>query len=131
MIKWIKKLFWEPPADKTEIEIKALFQFLIDDYGFTYAKNDLGNLVDKNGKLIFYGPLLAYQLYNENLCINIVNLVQRADYDIYITEKCNNDQHYIFSGLRLPSHLAYRRQEFANEIKSELLNSRTIWGKNI
>jgi len=45
MIKWIKKLF-EPPVDKIEIEIKTLFQFLIDDYGFTFAKTDLGNLVD-------------------------------------------------------------------------------------
>lgn len=131
MLKWIKKLFFEPPVDKTEMEIKALFQFLIDDYGFTFTKNDLGNLVDKNGKLIFYGPLLAYQLYNENLCINIVNLVQRGDYDIYMTEKCSNDQHYIFSGLKLPSYLAYRRQKFADEIKAELVKSGTIFGKNI
>ncbi len=130
MIKWIKKLF-EPPVDKIEIEIRTLFQFLIDDYGFTFAKTDLGNLVDKSGKLIFYGPLYAYQLYNNNLCINIVNLVQRGDYDIYITEKHSNDQQYIFDGLQLASYLAYHRQEFANEIKAELLNTRTIFGKDI
>ena len=130
MIKWIKKLF-EPPIDKIEIEIKKLFQFLIDDYGFTFAKTDLGNLVDKSGKLIFYGPIYAYQLYNNNLCINIVNLVQRGDYDIYITEKYSNDQHYIFDGLKLPSYLAYNRQKFANEKKAELLNTRTIFGKDI
>lgn len=130
MLKWIKKLF-EPPIDKIEIEIKTLFQFLIDDYGFTFAKADLGNLVDERGKLIFYGPLYVYQLYNNNLCINIVNLVQREDYDIYITEDHTNDQHYIFDGLQLPSYLAYHLQEFANEIKVELLNTGTIFGKNI
>ena len=97
MINWIKRLF-KPPVDKTELRIKELFQFLFDDYGFSYAKTDLGNLVDKSGKIIFYGPLDAYQLYNENLCINIVKLVQRGDYDIYITEKASDDQHYIFDG---------------------------------
>lgn len=130
MFKCIKKLF-EPPIDKTELEIKALFQFLMEDYGFAFVKTDLGNLVDKSGKLIFHGPLYAYQLYNDKLCINIVSLVQRGDYDIYITEKYSNDQHYIFDGLQLPSYLAYRRLEFANKIRSELLNTRTIFGKDI
>jgi len=60
-----------------------------------------------------------------------VNLVQRGDYDVYITEKCSNDQHYIFDGLQIPSYLAYHHQEFANEIKAELLNTRTIFGKDI
>ena len=106
MINWIKRLF-KPPVDKTELRIKELFQFLFDDYGFSYAKTDLGKLVDKSGKIIFYGPLYAYQLYNENLCINIVKLVQRGDYDIYITEKASDDQHYIFDGIHLPSNLAY------------------------
>ena len=85
MINWIKRLF-KPPVDKTELKIKELFQFLLDDYGLSYTKTDLGDLVDKNGKIIFYGPLNAYQIYNDNLCINIVNLVQRGDYDIYITD---------------------------------------------
>ena len=130
MIKWIKQLF-KPPVDKTELIIKELFRFLFDDYGFSYVKTDLGNLVDKNGKIIFYGPLYAYQIYNDNLCINIVNLVQRDDYDIYITEKLSNDQHYIFDGLSLPSHLAHYLPLFASQVKSELLSSKTIFGKNI
>ena len=130
MFKWIKKLF-EPTVDKTELRINELFRFLSDDYGFSFAKVDLGNLVDKNGKLIFYGPLNAYQIYNDNLCINIMNLVQRGDFDIYITEKLSADQHYIFDGLSLPSHLAYDLPLFASQIKSELLSSKTIFGKNI
>ena len=130
MIKWIKELF-KPPVDRTEIGIREQFQFMFVDYGFSFDKVDLGNLVDKNGKVIFYGPLIAYQIYNENLCINIVNLVQRGDFDIYITEKVSDDQHYIFDGLSLPSNLAYNRPLFANQVKSELLSSKTIFGKNI
>ena len=130
MINWIKRLF-KPPVDKTELRIKELFQFLFDDYGFSYAKTDLGNLVDKSGKIIFYGPLYAYQIFNNNLCINIVNLVQRGDYDIYITEKQTFDQHYIFDGLKLPSKLAYDLPLFSNQIKTELLSCKTIFGKDI
>lgn len=130
MINWIKRLF-KPPVDKTELKIKELFQFLLDDYGLSYIKTDLGDLVDKNGKIIFYGPLNAYQIYNDNLCINIVNLVQRGDYDIYITEIASDDQHYIFDGMHLPSNLAYNLPLFASQVKSELLNGKTIFGKSI
>ena len=130
MINWIKQLF-KPPVDETELRIKELFQFLIDVYGFSYVKTDLGNLVDKSGKIIFYGPLYAYQIFNNNLCINIVNLVQRDDYDIYITEKQTLDQHYIFDGLKLPSKLAYDLPLFSNQIKTELLSCKTIFGKDI
>ena len=130
MINWIKWLF-KPPVDKTELKIKELFQFLFDDYGFSYVNTDLGNLVDKNGKLIFYGPLNAYQIYNDNLCINIVILVQRNDCDIYITEKQSVDQHYIFDGMSLPSIFAYNLPLFASQVKSELLDSKTIFGKRI
>ena len=130
MLKWIKKLF-EPGVDKTELRIKELFQFLFDDYGFSFVKNDLGNLVDKNGKILFYGPLYAYQIYNDNLCINIVNLVQVGDFDICITEEKSVDQHYIFDGLKLPSYLAYDLRLFAIQVRTELLNSKTIFGKNI
>ena len=130
MMKWIQRLF-KPPVDETELRIKELFQFLIDVYGFSYVKTDLGNLVDKSGKIIFYGPLYAYQIFNNNLCINIVNLVQRDDYDIYITEKQTLDQHYIFDGLKLPSKLAYDLPLFSNQIKTELLSCKTIFGKDI
>ena len=130
MIKWIKELF-KPPVDRTEIRIREQFQFMFVDYGFSFDKVDLGNLVDKNGKVKFYGPLIAYQIYNENLCINIVNLVQRGDFDIYITEKASADQHYIFDGMLLPSNFAYDLPLFASQVKSELSRSKTIFGKTI
>ena len=130
MIKWIKELF-KPPVDRTEIRIREQFQFLFDDYGFSFDKVDLGDLIDKNGKIIFYGPLIAYQIYNENLCIHIVNLVQRGDFDIYITEKVSDDQHYIFDGMLLPSNFAYDLPLFASQVKSELSRSKTIFRKNV
>lgn len=130
ILKWIKKLF-KPRVDETELQIKEQFQFLFDNYGFSYIKNNLGNLVDKKGKLLSYGPLDAYQLYNDNLCINIVILVQRQDWGVYITEKQSLDQHYIFDGIHLPSNLAYDIPLLASTIKSELLNSKTIFGNSI
>ena len=51
MIKWIKELF-KPPVDRTEMRIREQFQFMFVDYGFSFDKVDLGNLVDKNGKVI-------------------------------------------------------------------------------
>ncbi len=129
-MKWIKKLF-EPPVDKTEQRIKSLFQFLSDDYGFQFAKMDLGDLVDRDGKLLFYGPLYAYQVYNEKLCINILHLVQRDDYTVYITEKQSCEQNYIHDGLQLPSYLENDLPLLAAEVKGEVLRSRTIFGNNI
>ena len=129
-LKWIKKLF-EPPIDKTEFKIREVFRFLLDDYDFSFVKTDLGNLVDENDKIIFCGPLDVYQLYNDNLCINIVILVQRNDRDVYITEKQSANQHYIFDGMHLQSNLAYDLPLLASQIKSELLSSKTVFGKSI
>ena len=36
-MKWIKQLF-KPPADETELKIKALLGFLFEDYGFLFIK---------------------------------------------------------------------------------------------
>ena len=44
MIKWIKELF-KPPVDRTEIRIREQFQFMFVDYGFSFDKVDLGNLL--------------------------------------------------------------------------------------
>lgn len=130
MIKWIKKLF-ASPTDEIELKIRCLFGFLIDNYDFSFAKIDLGNAVDKDGRFFFYGPLNAYQLYNDNICINILYLVQRQDYDVYITDKYCRDQKYIRNGLEIPSYLAYDLPRFACEVRAELQSSKTIFGKDI
>ena len=82
--------------------------------------------LDKNGKFIFYGPLNAYQFYNENLCINILHLVQRDDYNVYITDKKSADQVFIKNGTEIPSELAYHLPLLAEEVKQAVLN-RSEW----
>ena len=129
-MKWIKKLF-EPAPDKIEVEIKELFSFLLANYNFTFIKTNLGDLVNENGKRIFYGPYNAYQIYNDRVCINIMYLVQRDDKEIYITEKQSDDQNYIHRGLQIPTYLAYDLNTFAAQIKSEVLNKKMICGMSI
>lgn len=130
MFKWLTKIFKTPP-DKNEERIKALFSFLFDDYGFHFAKGNLGNAVNKNGDFICYGPLEAYYIYNENVCINILYLVQRQDYDIYITDTYKADQVYIKNGITVPSYLAYDLEYFADEVKNSVINNGEIYGRKI
>ena len=130
MFKWISNLF-KPTPDKIEERLLSLFDFLLNTYGFSYSKEELGNAVDKNGKFIFYGPLNAYQFYNENLCINILHLVQRDDYNVYITDKKSTDQVFIINGIEIPSELAYNLPLLAKEIEESILNYGTLYGYNI
>ena len=101
MLKWITSLF-KPAPDKIEERLLSLFVFLLNTYGFSYSKEELGNAVDKSGKFIFYGPLNAYQFYNEKMCINILHLVQRDDYNAYINDKKSADQVFIINGIEIP-----------------------------
>ena len=126
-MRWIKKLF-EPSPDKMEAEIKELFDFLLSNYGFKFVKIDLGDMVNENGKRVFYGPYYAYQIYNGKLCINILHLVQCDDKEIYLTEKYSDDQNYIRKGLQISSYLAYDLKAFAAQIKSEASNNKTVCG---
>ena len=121
MLKWIANLF-KPTPDKIEERLLSLFDFLLNTYGFSYSKVELGNAVDKSGKFIFYGPLNAYQFYNENLCINILHLLQRDDYNVYITDKKSADQVFIKNGTEIPSELAYNLPSLADEIKQAVLS---------
>ena len=130
MFKWIANLF-KPPPDKIEERLLSLFNFLLNSYGFSYSKEELGNAVDKSGKFEFYGPLNAYQFYNENLCINILHLVQRDDYNVYITDKKRSDQVFIINGIEIPSELAYNLPLLAKEIEESILNYGTLYGYNI
>ena len=105
MFKWITNLF-KPTPDKVEERLLTVFDFLLRNYGFRYSKEELGNAVDKDGKLIFYGPFNAYQLYNDNICISILHLVQRDEYDVYVSNEKTADQVLIIKGTQLPSDLA-------------------------
>lgn len=130
MFLWLSKLF-KTPADKNEKTILELFGFMIDDYGFSYTKNDLGNAVDKDGHFVFYGPLDSYHIYNDKLCINILYLVQRQDYNIYITNAYSTNQVYLRNGTEVPSHLAYNLPLFASEVKTSIMNDGTVYGQKI
>ena len=46
MIKEIANLFKSAP-DKIEEQVLSLFDFLLNTYGFSYSKEELGNAVDK------------------------------------------------------------------------------------
>ena len=52
MFKWISNLF-KPTPDKIEERLLSLFNFLLNTYGFSYSKEELGNAVDKSGKFEF------------------------------------------------------------------------------
>lgn len=130
MFQWIIHLF-KPSPDKVEQRLLEMFGFLINDYGFLFSKESLGNLVDDNGKLVFYGPLNAYQFYNKNVCINILHLVQIDDYYVYITNEKTKDQIYIRSGTIVPSNLAYDLQAFSRLVKESVMNQTELFGHKI
>ena len=127
MFKWISNLF-KPTPDKIEERLLSLFDFLLNTYGFSYSKEELGNAVDKSGNFIFYGPLNAYQFYNENLCINVLHLVQRDDYNVYITDIKSTDQDFIINGIQVSSELAYNLPLFAEEVKKAVTNHSVLCG---
>ncbi len=127
MLKWVSSLF-KPAPDRVEASLLNIFDFLLKDFGFSYQKEKLGDAVDKDGKFIFYGPLNAYQFYNKNICISFLHLMQRDDYNVYITDKKCNNQVYIINGVELPSYLAYNLPLFAKELKEALLNCEEFYG---
>lgn len=122
---------FKPARDKTEERVLNLFGYLLHDFGFSCAKELLGDAVDKDGKFFFYGPLNAYQFYNEKLCINILHSLQRDDYNVYITDKKSDEQVYIKNGIEVPSCLAYDLPLFAKEIKESILNCGELYGHRI
>lgn len=117
--------------DKLIIQIKEIFAYLIENYDFQFDVVDLGNAIDKNGKFYFYGPVYCYYLWNDKVCINILELVQRQDFDIYITKKHSNDQSYIRKGIAVQNYLCYHWKELSVQIKQELKESGTIHGISI
>ena len=116
-------------SDKENV-IKQYFGFL-QNYGFKFTKRDLGNLTDSTGKLLYYGPLNCYYLYNDNLCINFMNLVERDDWSIFITNELSYDQKIINKGKKLEEKYFYNFELLAVAIKDEIEKSNTIFGIHI
>lgn len=129
MLQWFKNWF-KPAPDPVEERLLALFDFLLKEHGFVYSKEELGDAVDKNGKFSFCGPLNAYQFHNDNICISILHLEQRDDYNVYITDRQSSDQVYLLNGTEVPSRLAYDLPALAEEIKDALAR-RELFGHPI
>ena len=79
MFKWISNLF-KPTPDKIEERLLSLFDFLMNTYGFSYSKEELGNAVDKNGKFI-----TCLEFHTKNC-----NVVKFGKEFAFIASACNN-----------------------------------------
>ncbi len=107
------------------------FSFLVKEYNFKFDKIALGDMRDENGKLWFYGPFNCYSFYNENVCINFMNLVQRQDWYITITKELSNDQTYIRKGQKIGKEYEYNWKLLASVIKNDIKQFKTIFGNSI
>ena len=114
-----------------ETNLMMYFTFLLTDYKFKFDKLELGDMVDETGKRWFYGPYNCYYFYNDKVCINFVNLVQRQDWNVYITEEVLSDQNLIRKGKKVPTELCYNWSLLASAIKDEAANSNSIFGINL
>lgn len=117
-------------CDEEKYLMKYL-SFLLTEYNFKFDKLYLGDMVDENGKLWFYGPYNCYYFYNGNICINFLNLVQKGDWYIYITKDMLSDQNQIVKGKQVPTEYCYDLSLFVTEIKDELKYNKTIFAINI
>ena len=111
-----------------EKRLMKYFSFLLTEYQFKFDKLELGDMVDENGKLWFYGPYNCYYFYNDKVCINFINLVQRQDWEVYITHEVLSDQNLIKKGEEVPGKLCYNWVLLASVIKEELANNNSIFG---
>ena len=114
-----------------EKNLMKYFSFLLTEYGFRFDKLELGDMVDENGKRWFYGPYNCYYFYNDKVCVNFMNLVQRQDWNVYVTSEVLSDQNLIKKGKAVPGELCYNWSLLASAIREELAESQTILGIRI
>ncbi len=107
------------------------FAFLVKDFGFNFDKVELGDYKSKVGKLYFYGPYNCYSFYIEGLSINFLNLVQRGDWDITITDTFMKDQNFLNEGMRIDQNLIYDWNHLAILLKREIIEKNEVFGKKI
>ena len=63
--------------------------------------------------------------------MNFMNLVQRQDWNVYVTNAVLSDQNLIKKGKEVPGELCYNWSLLASTIKKELAESQTILGIKI
>lgn len=127
---WVENINKKITCDET-YSIMEHFSFLVKEYNFKFDKIALGDMRDENGKLWFYGPFNCYSFYNENVCINFMNLVQRQDWYITITKELSNDQTYIRKGQKIGNEYEYNWELLASVIKNDIKQFKTIFGNSI
>lgn len=130
MFQWFLNLF-RPLPDENVPRIREMFSFLIEDYGFSFATENLGNAVDADGKFFYYGPVNAYYLYRDDVCINILYLRQRDEYSIYITDSYQSDQVYIRNGTMIDGCLASWPERYAQVVRTYIETHGGIDGQNL
>ena len=65
--------------------------------------------------------------YNEKICINFIHLVQRQDWEVYITNEVLLDQTLIRKGEKVRTDLCNNWSLFASIIKDEIINNNSIF----
>ena len=108
--------------------LMAHFRFLLTEYNFKFDKLALGDMVDEKGYRVFYGPYNCYYFYNDKICINFLNLVQRQDWSVYITEQVLSDQNLIKQGKELSSNYCYDMPLLSSVMKEELAKTNSVFG---
>ena len=127
---WVENINKKITCDET-YSIMEHFSFLVKEYNFKFDKIALGDMRDENGKLWFYGPFNCYSFYNENVCINFMNLVQRQDWYITITKELSNDQTYIRKGQKIGNEYEYNWELLASVIKNDIEKNGKVFGNSI
>lgn len=125
---------WKPDFSlnwEVEKSLKEKLGFLCTDYNFNFTSFEFEKLLDENGRFWFYGPVYVYCFYRDNICINIVELVQRQDLWIKITDECRKDIRYIEGGLADKKNNIYNLEQYAAALRSEASTKRTIYGIKI
>lgn len=111
-------------------DYKSLFQeyfrFLLVDYDFSFSYTIFKDAVDKNNKFFYYGPVYCASFYNDTFCINFILLVQRGEWDVYITDKFTTNQSKIRGGRYLSDGFLALKSFSKHDIKGISSNGNYI-----
>lgn len=77
---------------------KEHFGYLFNEYGFEFKMDKFKSAFTKEGKFFYHGPVHAYSLYNDKMCITFVYLMQRQEWDVYLNDVYTKSQTKIRSG---------------------------------
>lgn len=61
-------------------------KFLLDEYGFNYRFQMFDSFHD------FHGPIEAYSFYNRYGCFTLHHIVQRGEWELYISDHVSTNQ---------------------------------------